>query len=319
MAGAPSGTVVEEPERAGEAPCAVSRPDEPVTVAEHTLYVVATPIGHRDDLSRRGRSVLAEVALIYAEDTRHTGALLRHHGIATPVRSLHEHNERDRAAEVVAGLEAGPAIALVSDAGTPLISDPGFRVVDACVAAGFSVSPVPGPSAVIAALSASGLPTDRFEFAGFPPARSGARQAWLAPLLERPHTVVLYESPHRVEATLRDAATLAGGARRAVLARELTKRFEEIVRAPLETLVERVAIDENLRRGEIVLLFEGRPSTDAVERHVIDVDTCLARLLADLPVSVAARITADLLGQSKRDVYRRALALQDDGSRRERD
>ena len=224
---------------------------------EHTLYVVATPIGHRDDLSARAIETLRSVARIYAEDTRHSLPLMRHHGIETPLRALHEHNEADEAVRVVAYLRESGSAALISDAGTPLISDPGFRVVRACRDANLRVSPVPGPCALSTALSVAGLPTDRFQFVGFPPSRGAARRRWIGELASVPHTLVFYESPHRVLDTLDDLLAAFGAGREITLARELTKRHETVLNGTLDEVRARVAEEANQRRGEFVLIVAG--------------------------------------------------------------
>ena len=224
---------------------------------EHTLYVVATPIGHRDDLSARAIETLRSVDRIYAEDTRHSLPLMRHHGIETPLRALHEHNEADEAVRIVTYLRESGSAALISDAGTPLISDPGFRVVRACRDANVRVSPVPGPCALSAALSVAGLPTDRFQFVGFPPSRGAARRRWSGELASVPHTLVLYESPHRILDTLDDLLVAFGAGREITLARELTKRHETVLNGTLAEIRARVAEEANQRRGEFVLIVAG--------------------------------------------------------------
>ena len=220
-----------------------------------TLYIVATPIGNLEDISQRALRVLREVDLVACEDTRHTRKLLNHFGINTETISYHEHNERERAEELCLILESGKSIALVSDAGTPLISDPGFRLVNAAIEKNISVVPVPGAAAVVAALAASGLPTDQFYFAGFLPPRANARRARLAELAGIPATLVFYEAPHRIAATLRDAVEILGN-RQAAVARELTKLHEEFARGRLLELVNRFPKTENVR-GEIVLMISG--------------------------------------------------------------
>jgi 16S rRNA (cytidine1402-2'-O)-methyltransferase len=219
-----------------------------------TLHLVATPIGNLEDVTLRALRVLREADLVLAEDTRRTRVLLDRHGIAARPRSLHAHNEAARTAEVLAALAAGRDVALVSDAGTPLVSDPGERLVAAVLAAGHGVVPVPGPSAVLAALTASGLPTARFAFLGFLPRRPGRRAARLASWRGRPETLVLFESPHRTASTLRALAETLGGGRRACVARELTKIHEELVRGTLAELAERFA---GGARGEVTLVVEG--------------------------------------------------------------
>jgi len=225
--------------------------------SEHTLYIVATPIGHRDDLSPRAIETLRGVTRIYAEDTRHSLPLMRHHGIETRLHALHEHNEVAEAARIVEHVGSVGSAALITDAGTPLISDPGFRVVRACRRAGVRVSPVPGPCAVSAALSVGGLPTDRFQFVGFPPSRSAARRNWLAMLADVPHTLVLYESPHRIADSLADLGAVFGATREMTLARELTKRHETLSHGTVAEVLERVRADPDQRRGEFVLMVAG--------------------------------------------------------------
>src|SRR6476620_3317384 len=222
-----------------------------------TLHVVATPIGNLGDLSPRALDTLRAVAAICAEDTRHTRQLLAHYGIERPLVALHEHNEEQLAERLVARLLGGESLALVSDAGTPLVSDPGFRLVRAARAAGVAVSPVPGACAFVAALSVAGLPSDRLAFEGFLPAKAGARRERLAPLASETRTLAFYESAHRIEETLADMATVFGAQRRAVIARELTKLFETVLDGTLEDLQARVAADANQRKGEFVVLVEG--------------------------------------------------------------
>ncbi len=281
--------------------------------SERTLYIVATPIGNRDDLSARAIDVLQHVDRIYAEDTRHSLPLLRHHGIETRTWTLHEHNEESRIAMVIEHLNAGSSAALITDAGTPLISDPGFRLVRACHAAGVRVSPVPGACAVTAALSVSGLPTDRFQFVGFPPAKSNARQTWFRPLAQLPHTLVIYESPHRIIESLTDLASVFGPERPMTLARELTKRFETLLYGTVEEILEAVQADANQQRGEFVLIVGGVATlsdTDGDALPSVDLDKTLSVLLQHLPVKTVARCAAELYGVTKKTAYDRALELQ---------
>lgn len=270
------------------------------------LYVVATPIGNMGDISARAREILAGVGAVAAEDTRHSALLLRELGLERPLISLHEHNERARAVELVRRLRAGESIALVSDAGTPLISDPGYLLLQAALEAGIAVSPVPGPSAAIAALSASGLPSDRFCFEGFLPARAIARRRRLAELAADARTLVIYEAPHRIAACLADLAAACGAARRACVARELTKHFETFYRGSLGELAERARTDENMARGESVVLVEGaaEPAGDSAR-----LDEMLQILLGFLPPSAAAAAVAKLTGTRRNDAYERALRL----------
>jgi 16S rRNA (cytidine1402-2'-O)-methyltransferase len=270
------------------------------------LYVVATPIGNMGDISARAREILAAVSVVAAEDTRHSGQLLRGLGLDRPLLSLHEHNERARAAELVERLRAGESVALVSDAGTPLVSDPGYHLLRAALAAGIAVSPVPGPCAAIAALSAAGLPSERFCFEGFLPARAGARRKRLSELAAESRTLVIYEAPHRIAASLADIAAACGGARRACIARELTKKFETFYRGSLDELAARAKNDEDLRRGEAVIIVEGAQAEPVNKGRL---DEMLAVLLRFLPPSAAAEAAAELAGVRKNEAYARALEL----------
>ena len=265
------------------------------------LHVVATPIGNLGDLSPRARQVLAEVAAICAEDTRRSGQLLAHFGIATPLLALHEHNEQQLAQRLVARLLAGDSLALVSDAGTPLVSDPGYRLVQAARAAGIRVSPVPGPCALIAALSVAGLPSDRFAFEGFLPAKASARRERLAALAGETRTLVFYESAHRIEESLADLCAAFGGERPAVLARELTKLFETVLDGTLANLQSRVQADPDQRKGEFVLVVQGvGEDADAVLAEGRRVHAILAK---QLPPSAAARLAAEITGAPRKALY----------------
>ena len=272
------------------------------------LYVVATPIGNLDDLSPRALQTLNAVSLIAAEDTRHSSKLLRHFGILTPVTAFHEHNEREKAAELVAFLNSGKSIALISDAGTPLVSDPGYRLVRATHAAGIRVVPLPGACAAIVALSASGLPSDRFAFEGFPPVKSAARRAWFEALAGEPRTLIVYESPHRIAESLQDMVAVFGATREAVYARELTKQFETVRHATLGELARWVAEDANQQRGEIVVLIHG--AAPAVAETSEDAARILRILIKELPVSQAAALAAEITGQKKNQLYELALQLK---------
>lgn len=276
------------------------------------LYVVATPIGNLADISERALRVLGEVALIAAEDTRHTRRLLAHYGIAGRLLSCHDHNEEQAARRVLARLAAGEDVALVSDAGTPLISDPGFPLVQAARAGGFRVVPIPGASAALCALSAAGLPCDRFLFLGFPPRAEAGRRAWIAGLAGEPGTLVLYEAGNRAVATLEDLRHGLGGERRAVVARELTKRFETFLAGTLDELARRVAEDPEQQRGEIVLLVDGNrapgmPAQEAEEERVLRI------LGAELPLRQAAALAARITGGKKNRLYELALQWQGKG------
>ncbi len=274
-----------------------------------TLYIVATPIGNLEDLSPRARKVLAAVDAIACEDTRHSARLLRHFGLTTATLACHDHNERRIVDTLVERLRRGDALALVSDAGTPLVSDPGFLLVRAAREAGCKVVPVPGPCALVAALSASGLPSDRFVFEGFLPARSAARREHLKRLADEPRTLIFYESPHRIEASLADMAEILGGGRRAVIARELTKRFETIHGDTLEGLMAWMAADPDQCRGEFVVVVEGSPRREGDDGTQAEAERILAVLLEELPLKQAAAIAARLTGAKRNRLYRRALEL----------
>ncbi len=265
------------------------------------LFVVATPIGNLGDLSTRALDMLKSVAAICAEDTRHTRQLLAHFGVDKPLIALHEHNEGDAAGPLVARLLAGESLALVSDAGTPLVSDPGFRLVRAAREAGIVVSPVPGASALIAALSVAGLPSDRFIFEGFLPAKANARRERLAALACEPRTLIFYESAHRIEETLDDAAAAFGAERRAVIARELTKLFETVLDGTLVVLAQRVRADANQRKGEFVLLVQG--AGEDADVKVLEGRRLYAKLSEHLPPSTAAKLAAELSGAPRKALY----------------
>jgi 16S rRNA (cytidine1402-2'-O)-methyltransferase len=273
------------------------------------LYVVATPIGNLGDLSPRACEVLRSAALIAAEDTRHSAALLRHFGIQTPLVSFHDHNDRRRTPQLVTRLEAGESIALISDAGTPAISDPGFELVAAAAAAGVEIVAVPGPCALVAALAVAALPTDRFCFEGFLPARGSARRARLEALRSEARSIVLYESPHRIGETLADCRDCFGLERRASVARELTKLHETVYRGSLGELAARAASDPDFVRGEIVIVLAGAPPR-AADAGAAELERVLGVLLAELPLKQAARLAAQLLGVRDNEAYKRALQLK---------
>jgi 16S rRNA (cytidine1402-2'-O)-methyltransferase len=278
------------------------------------LYVVATPIGNLGDLSPRARTVLGDCALIAAEDTRHTGIHLKHFDIATPQLSLHDHNEETRAIEIIARLREGKSVALVSDAGTPAISDPGFELVRAVAAAGIEIIAIPGPCAAIAALSIGALPTDRFCFEGFLPARGAARRQRLRSLDKESRTLVIYESPHRVGETLEDCVTVFGEARAATVVREATKLHETTYRGSLLELLHKSKSDDDFARGEIVLLIGGAPQMPVSEDGDADaraeLDKVLGPLLAELPLKQAAHLAAQITGARDNEAYKRALFLK---------
>ncbi|CDZ95839.1 MULTISPECIES: 16S rRNA (cytidine(1402)-2'-O)-methyltransferase [Pseudomonadaceae] len=274
------------------------------------LYVVATPIGNLEDISARALRVLREVSLIAAEDTRHSARLMQHFGIATPLAACHEHNERDEGGRFIGRLLAGDDVALVSDAGTPLISDPGYHLVKQARAAGVRVVPVPGACALVAALCAAGLPSDRFIFEGFLPAKQGARRARLEHLREEPRTLIFYEAPHRILECLQDLEAVFGGDRPALLGRELTKTFETLKGSPLGELRAWVEADSNQQRGECVLIVGGWQAPegdDAVSSEALRV---LDLLLAEMPLKRAAALAAEITGVRKNLLYQVALTRQ---------
>jgi 16S rRNA (cytidine1402-2'-O)-methyltransferase len=274
------------------------------------LYVVATPIGNLQDLSPRALRVLRDVALIAAEDTRHSKKLLTHFGIGTALLSLHEHNERDVTGAVLKKLSAGMDIALVSDAGTPLISDPGFHLVRAARQAGVRDVPVPGPAALVAALSVAGLPTDRFCFEGFLSSKQTARRQRLQALADHRATLVFYESSHRILASVADMADIFGGDREATLARELTKTFETVLGGSLASLLVQLQADSQQQKGEFVVMVHGATPqatsvVDAASEHVLTV------LLSELPLKQAAALASKITGLSKNALYERGLQLKE--------
>ena len=280
------------------------------------LYVVATPIGNLGDMSSRAKEILQSCSLIAAEDTRHTGVLLKAFGIQTPQLSLHDHNEQQRSGGIIERLRQGASVALVSDAGTPAINDPGFELVRAAAAAGCEIVAVPGPCAAIAALSIGGLPTDRFCFEGFLPARGAARRKRLQSLVAEARTLVLYEAPHRVHETLEDCTAVFGAERNATVAREITKLHETTYRGSLRELLERAGSDADFGRGEIVLLIAGAPQAPADEEGGADghggaLDRVLKILLAELPLRQAAQLAAQITEARGNEAYKRALQLKD--------
>ena len=278
-----------------------------MAVAQGRLDVIATPIGNIGDLSPRAREALGAAALVLAEDTRRTSTLLAACGISRPLLSLHDHNEASRVDALLARLQRGETLALVSDAGTPLLSDPGFILVRAVAAAGFEVRSIAGPSAVTAALAVAGLPTDRFVFEGFLPARPGERSAALARLAQEPRTLVLFEAPHRIGATLQHLADAFGGDRNAVIARELTKVHESIYRGTLAELAARALADADIARGEITLVIAG--AATAGEGDAALLARALPLLLKSLPPARAAAIGAQLSGVPRAAAYEQAQRL----------
>lgn len=271
-------------------------------MSEACLYIVATPIGNLEDITLRALRILGEVDVIAAEDTRHSRQLLAHHGIERPLVALHEHNEEAQAPRLVQRIRAGESVALVSDAGTPLLSDPGYRLVRLAIEAGVPVLPVPGPSAVTAALSVCGLPTDRFAFEGFLPAKRAARLARLQALRHEPRTLVFFETGRRLEDALADLDEAFGPERAVAVCRELTKRFETVLRGTLAEVRARVAEDDDQRRGEFVLVVAGAAASP---REGLAEALDLARALREhLGASQAARVAAQVHGVSRRELYR---------------
>ena len=285
---------------------------EKISAVGNVLYVVATPLGNLRDITLRALDVLASVDVIAAEDTRVTSKLLARHRIATRMLSLHAHNERRRAAEIVSLLGSGKSVALVSDAGTPAVSDPGAALVRAVAQAGYVVVPVPGPSAVIAALSASGIAAPQWLFCGFLPAAATARRAALTRVSDYPGALVFYEAPHRIAATLDALVAVLGPERGLVVARELTKRFETIHRCRLGEAPAWLAVDTDRARGEFVLIVDAPGATiragDDADAH----DRMLSTLLAELPVAQAVRLAVKLTGAPRNRLYERALKLSKD-------
>ena len=273
------------------------------------LYIVATPIGNLDDISRRALQVLKAVSLVAAEDTRHSRKLLAHYGIEARLFALNEHNEQFAAEKLLKTLLAGDDVALVSDAGTPLISDPGFYLVRAARQAGIRVVPLPGPSACIAALSVAGLPTDRFVFEGFLPARSAARKQRLSELASEKRTLVFYESSHRICESLADMAENMGGERQATVARELTKTFETIRGDSLAELVNWVQADSNQQKGEFVVILQGAPARNSDIDETVE--QVLTILLAELPLKQAASLAAKITGLPKNRLYEAGLVIKE--------
>jgi 16S rRNA (cytidine1402-2'-O)-methyltransferase len=273
-----------------------------------TLYVVATPIGNLSDMTFRAVETLSTVDLIAAEDTRHSRTLLSHYHISTPLLSYHEHNEQQRTVTLIEMLQSGRSVALISDAGTPLVSDPGYRLVKTAHARGIRVSPVPGSCAAIAVLSASGLPTDRFIFEGFPPPKASARRKSLRGLAAESRTQVFYESAHRIEATLSDMTEIFGSERRAVLAREVTKKFETIIHAGLSDILAVLREKPELKKGEFVIIVHGADPAAQGEDAVLPV---LQPLLASLPLRQAVDLAARITGFARNRIYEIALKSKD--------
>ena len=273
-----------------------------------SLYCVATPIGNLTDITERAIKTLKAVDKIYAEDTRVTVRLLTHLGFQKTLVSLHDHNESARVAQVLTDLEQGLSVALVSDAGTPLISDPGYHLVKEVAAAGFKIIPIPGACAVVAALSAAGLATDRFVFEGFLSAKSSGRKASFEQFKMETRTLIFYESSHRIDGFLEDLITVLGAERELVIARELTKLYESFYRGSAQALLERLRMDTDMQKGEFVVLVKG--ASEVSEQGSVDVETVLQALLDEaIPVNQAAKIAARITGQAKNKLYRQAMEM----------
>lgn len=271
------------------------------------LYIIATPIGNLADMTERAITTLQEVDIIYAEDTRHSKKLLHHFSITTPIKPMHEHNERQQIEQILRAIQQGQNIAIISDAGTPLISDPGYPIVASAQSAGMRVSPVPGACAAIAALSASGLSSHKFTFEGFLPAKKESRIKALEKYNEVDHVVIFYESPHRIIDTLKDMMQIFGEDRKLCFARELTKQFETIHLATIKAIVNLVESDINQQKGEIVLILD---KTENINTSVSEATTLLKILLQELSASQACKIAAKLTGMKKKMLYDIAMNLQ---------
>lgn len=273
------------------------------------LHVVATPIGNLSDISQRALEVLRQVDVVLAEDTRHSQRLFSHFGIATSLKACHEHNELKLIDWIIEQLQSGSDLALISDAGTPLISDPGYPIVTALRQQQFEIVAVPGASSILAALSISGLPTDRFIFDGFLPAKSVARQKALSAYLSQTRTVVLLESSHRIKASVKDAVEVLGANREMVLARELTKLYETVISGSAESVLKILEADANQCKGEFVLMLKGVEAEQAAEQ--LDAVPMLKELMQHLPLKKAAAVVAKLTGQRKNDLYELGLNFKD--------
>ncbi len=273
-----------------------------------TLFIVATPIGNLDDITFRAVEILKSVDIVLAEDTRHSKKLLLHLDISKPMRAFHEHNEREKTQAIIDELHSGKSIALISDAGTPLISDPGYFLVAQAKKEGLKVVPIPGPTALITALSASGLASDSFTFLGFLPSKQTAKIKLLTGLAGRTETIIFYESPKRVLATLTDMQTIFGDSREVCLAKELTKAFETIHTGSIPNLIEYLTIDQNHQKGEFVILISATNEIDLAEAE-IQLDSLLPILCAEMGTSKAAKIAAKITGIDKKKCYKRAMDL----------
>ena len=273
-----------------------------------TLFIVATPIGNLDDITFRAVEILKSIDIILAEDTRHSKKLLKHLNIVKPIRAFHEHNEREKTKAIIDELHSGKSIALISDAGTPLISDPGYFLVAQAKKEGLRVAPIPGASALIAALSASGLASDSFTFLGFLPSKKTARVKLLKSLVSRAETSIFYESPKRILATLTDMHSIFGGSREVCLAKELTKLFETIQTDSIPNLIKYLTTDQNHQKGEFVILVSANDKIDIAEAEA-QLDSLLPILCAEMGASKAAKLAAKITGIDKKKCYKRAIDL----------
>lgn len=282
-----------------------------ITIEPATLYIVATPIGNLGDITLRAIDTLKHVDLVAAEDTRHSGILLQHLGIQAKLYPLHDHNEQQKAQQLIDRLKSGISIALISDAGTPLINDPGYHLVKACHEQSIRVVPIPGACAAITALCVSGLPTDRFCYEGFLPAKSKARIDYLNQLMEETRTLVFYESTHRIIDSLQDMLQVFGTQRSLVLAKELTKSWETVIQKPIDQVINWLQEDDNRQKGEFVLIVEGyhKNTADDIDPNAIKL---LNRLQQELPLKKAAAIVADIYGLKKNQLYQRGLDSKDE-------
>jgi len=286
-------------------------------MSEPTLYVVATPIGNLDDMVPRAVAVLQSVDVIAAEDTRHSARLLSHFSIETPALAYHDHTDLKQVTALIERMQQGQSIALISDAGTPLVSDPGYRLVRETRKAGIRVVPVPGACAMVAALSASGLPSDRFAFEGFLPAKTAARCSRLEPLASDERTLIFYEAPHRIEASLADMAQIFGAEREAVLAREITKTFETIRSGSIEGLQAFVAADSNQRRGEMVVMVRGVSRTEKKVDIDPEAERLMRILMSELSLKQASKLVAEITGLKKKPLYQWGVEQNQDGQGRQ--
>ena len=280
-----------------------------MSIIPGSLYIVATPIGNLEDLSPRALEILGNVDLILAEDTRHSTQLLHHYGVHTPMQAYHDHNERKLVSRIISRLHKNETIALISDAGTPLISDPGYHLVTAAHAEGIKVVPIPGPSALISALSVSGIATDRFVFEGYLPARQAARRNRLYDLATEQRTLVFFEAPHRIVQCVEDAVSCLGSDRKATLAKELTKQYETVRKDTLINLLDWLDKDDKLQKGEFVLIIAGASEAELNEIEAVRV---LKILLQSLSVKEAATFAAEILHDNRNRMYKLAIMLKED-------